>query len=82
MTPSSPTRLVEVEQTSGVPADDPSMLKLKNILVGRIADVEAERAAEEAMAAEQVSVVDGTTAGPLEELSGEAVSPVDPKASA
>lgn len=90
MTPSSPARtvevlratLLEVEQTSGVPADDPAMIKLKDILVRRIADVEAERAAEEALRAEHVSQVNGTRAGALETLSGEIGSPVDPKASA
>lgn len=53
---SSPKRLIEVlratllevEETSGVPADDPSMAKLKSILVRRIADLEAERVVEEA----------------------------------
>ncbi len=50
--------LLEVEQTSGVSSDDPSMAKLKSILVQRIADLEAERAVEE--------VASGVTALPPE----------------
>jgi hypothetical protein len=56
MHPSSVLRLVdvlratlaEVEQKSGVPADDPSFVNLKSILLRRIADLEIEHMAEEA----------------------------------
>lgn len=40
------TTIAEVEQTSGVAFDDPSLATLKQILLLRIADLEAERGAE------------------------------------
>ena len=35
--------ILEVEQTSGLSADDPGLISLKSILLRRIADLEAER---------------------------------------
>lgn len=62
--------IVEVEQQSGVAPDDPSLVALKQILLLKIADLEAQRAAES---------VNADTPTPEPPSAPEALPSVDPK---
>lgn len=52
------TTLLQLEQTAGVPADDPAFVALKGILLRKIADIEMARAAETLSTSETVVLAD------------------------